>query len=126
MSTYLKGKANLFNLFSIFDFYLSTSPPIRPIFELSFMPRDLAYDTAKTIMHYQGITSTFAEDKAGAWAAFITEMFVQLELRYGAEEVRSWRVEVSLAHPRQKSSARPNILTQTHRRNRPNTTHPRY
>ena len=94
MSTYLKGKANLFNLFSIFDFYLSTSPPIRPIFELSFMPRDLAFDAAKTIMHYQGITSTFAEDKAGAWAAFITEMFVQLELRYSAEEVQRWRVEV--------------------------------
>ena len=92
MSTYLDEKVNLFNLFSVFDFYLSVG--IRPIFELSFMPRTLAADPTKTIMHYQGITSTFAENKAQAWADLITEMFTQLEQRYGASEVRSWRVEV--------------------------------
>ena len=92
MSTYLDGKASLFNLFSIFDYYLSVG--IRPIFELSFMPRELANNPSQTIMHYQGITSTFAADKGGEWAALITEIFVQLELRYGAEEVRRWRVEV--------------------------------
>ena len=48
MSTYLKGNANLFNLFSVFDYYLAVG--IRPIFELSFMPRDLAADPSKTIM----------------------------------------------------------------------------
>lgn len=92
MSTYLDGNANLFNLFSVFDYYLSVN--IRPIFELSFMPRDLAFDPTKTIMHYEGITSTFSASKADKWASFITEIFVQLELRYGADEVRRWQIEI--------------------------------
>ena len=92
MSTMLGGKASLINLFSIFDFYLSVN--IKPIFELSFMPAALANDSSKTIMHYKGITSAFAADKAQAWAALITQIFSGLEARYGADEVRSWRVEV--------------------------------
>lgn len=92
MSTFLDGKAELFNLFSVFDYYLEVG--IRPIFELSFMPAELANNPQQTIMHYKGITSTFAADKAAAWGAFITDIFVQLEIRYGAEEVRRWRVEV--------------------------------
>ena len=36
VSTYLGGRANLANLFSVFDFYLSVG--LKPIFELSFMP----------------------------------------------------------------------------------------
>jgi xylan 1,4-beta-xylosidase len=92
MSTYLGGKANLFNLFSVFDAYLAVSPPIRPIFELSFMPSALALDKTKTIMHYEGITSTYRD--AAAWSAFISLIFVRLEARYGVDEVRTWRVEV--------------------------------
>ena len=92
MSTYLEGRASLINLFSVFDYYLSVG--IRPIFEISFMPRQLAFDATRTVMHYQGIVSTFAEDKAAAWAGLITEIFEGLEARYGVDEVRSWRVEV--------------------------------
>ena len=92
MSTYLYGHASLINLFSVFDFYLSVG--IKPIFELSFMPRELAFDPTRTVMHYQGIVATFAADKAQAWADFISEVFVGLEARYGPDEVRSWRVEV--------------------------------
>lgn len=93
MSTYLNGKANLINLFSIFDFYLSVG--LKPIFEISFMPALLAFDKTRTVMHYQGITSTFAADKAQEWGQLITDMFTGLEARYGIDEVRSWRIEVS-------------------------------
>ena len=92
MSTYLDGHASLINLFSVFDYYLSVG--IRPIFEISFMPRDLSFDPTRTVMHYQGIVATFAADKAQAWAALITEIFTGLEARYGVDEVRSWRVEI--------------------------------
>jgi len=92
MSTYLEGRASLINLFSVFDFYLSVG--LRPIFEISFMPRELAFDATRTVMHYEGIVSTFAEDKAADWAALITEIFEGLESRYGVDEVRAWRVEV--------------------------------
>ena len=92
MSTYLYGHASLINLFSVFDYYLSVG--IRPIFEVSFMPAELAYDRTRTVMHYEGIVSTFAEDKASAWAALITEIFQGLVSRYGADEVRSWRTEI--------------------------------
>jgi len=93
MSTYLNGKANLINLFRIFDFYLSVG--LKPIFEISFMPAVLAFDKTRTVMHYQGITSTFAADKAQAWGQLISDMFTGLESRYGVDEVRSWRIEVS-------------------------------
>ena len=86
------GGANLFNLFSAFDYYLSVG--LKPIFELSFMPASLADDPSKTIMHYKGIPSTFAADMAGAWGKFIAGVFTGLEARYGAEEVRTWQVEV--------------------------------
>jgi hypothetical protein len=47
VSAYLNGEANLINIFSIFDFYLSVG--IRPIMEVSFMPDELASDATKTI-----------------------------------------------------------------------------
>ena len=90
MSTYLKGQPNLANLFSVFDFYLSVD--IKPIFELSFMPSDLALDSTKTIMHYRGIVSTFKD--AARWTSFIAGILTALEERYGPEEVRRWRFEV--------------------------------
>ena len=93
MSTYLGGAANLINLFSVFDFFLSVG--LRPIFELSFMPAALAYDPTKTVMHYQGITSAFkaGPEGAGQWAQLMTDIFTGLEQRYGADEIRLWRVE---------------------------------
>jgi len=90
MSTFLDGEANLVNLFSVFDFYLSVG--IRPIFEISFMPEALALDPSKTIMHYKGITSTYKN--ATAWASFITQVLSGLQARYGSEELRTWRFEV--------------------------------
>jgi len=90
MSVLLDGKANFFNVFSAFDFYLSVG--IKPLVELSFMPNALAYDASKTIMHYKGGTS--APKSFSAWGAFIEDVVRGLVDRYGADEVRSWRFEV--------------------------------
>ena len=90
MSTLLGGHANLANLFSILDFYLSVG--LKPILELSFMPEALALDPAKSIMHYKGGTSTFKS--AAAWTAFIAEILQGLQARYGVDEIRAWRYEI--------------------------------
>ena len=90
MSTLLDGKANLYNLFRGFDYYLSVG--IKPIFELSFMPDALASDPTKTIMHYKGGTSPPKDPSK--WAAYIAGVVQGCVDRYGLEEVRSWRFEV--------------------------------
>jgi xylan 1,4-beta-xylosidase len=54
-SAYLNGAANMFNVFSIFDYFMSIG--MKPIVELSFMPSELAANPSLTIMHYKGITS---------------------------------------------------------------------
>ena len=51
LSTYLDGKANLYGVFRVIDYWLSVN--IRPIFEISFMPEELSVDPTKTIMHYK-------------------------------------------------------------------------
>ena len=90
VSTYLDGKANLYNVFRILDFYLSVN--IRPIFEISFMPEELSVDPTKTIMHYKGGTAP-PKDPA-KWATLIHDVIQGCVDRYGAPEVRSWMFEV--------------------------------
>ena len=90
VSTYLGGGSNLFNLYSIFDYYISVG--IAPLIELSFMPEALAKDPSKTIMHYKGGTS--APRDFNVWGDFIAEVFRGLVDRYGVDVVRSWRTEV--------------------------------
>lgn len=89
MSAYLDGKTNLINLFSVTDFYLSVG--IKPIYELSFMPEELAEDPSKTIMHYKGGTSP--PKSQAAWGQFITEVVQGFVDRYGVSEVRQWSFE---------------------------------
>ena len=90
MSTLLGGQPNLYNLFRVFDYYLSVG--IRPIFELSFMPEALASDPTKTIMHYKGGTSPPKDPKK--WAALVAGVVQGCVDRYGLAEVRTWRFEV--------------------------------
>jgi xylan 1,4-beta-xylosidase len=90
MSVLLDGHANLYNLYSVLDFYVSVG--LAPLLELSFMPEALAADPSKTIMHYKGITS--APKDFNQWGAFIADVFQGLVARYGVETVRSWRTEV--------------------------------
>ena len=92
MSTYLPmggENANMYNIFSTIDFYLSVG--IKPIMELSFMP-DALTSGSHTIMHYKG--NTDPPKSYQAWADFISEVYTLLVARYGIVEVRSWRNEV--------------------------------
>ena len=94
LSTYLNGRANMWNLHSIFDFLLSIN--VRPIFELSFTPSELASDPSDSLMHYRANASPAKDRNASAghaWFDFIHDLVQDLVDRYGVEEVRRWRFE---------------------------------
>ena len=80
------------NIFSVFDFYLSLN--IRPIFEISGMPNFLAWNqqSPSHVMWYRFGNQMPGNDTR--WSGFIQDLFTNLISRYGAEEIRSWRVEV--------------------------------
>ena len=66
---------------------------LRPVVELSFMPRDLAVDPAKTVFEYQAIVSPPKDwDR---WRELICNLTDHLVGRYGRAEVRDrWAFEV--------------------------------
>jgi xylan 1,4-beta-xylosidase len=65
---------------------------LRPIVELSFMPRDLASDPEKTVFEYRAIVSPPRDwDR---WEELVRELTAHLVDRYGTEEVRRWAFEV--------------------------------
>ncbi len=64
---------------------------VKPIVELSFMPRALA-SGKKTVFFYRGnITSPRSMSE---WSSLIAALVRHLEFRFGASEVRSWYFEV--------------------------------
>jgi xylan 1,4-beta-xylosidase len=65
---------------------------MRPVVELSYMPRDLARDPSQTVFIYQAVGSPPRDwDR---WAMLIRELVAHLIERYGADEVRQWPFEV--------------------------------
>ena len=65
---------------------------LRPIVELSFMPRDLASDPSKTVFDYRAIVSPPRDwDR---WEELVRDLTAHLVERYGSEEVRRWAFEV--------------------------------
>ncbi len=75
---------------AVYDLVLSLG--LRPVVELSFMPRDLARDPSKTVFAYQGIVSPPKDwDR---WANLIRDLVAHLVDRYGLAEVRRWAFEV--------------------------------
>jgi xylan 1,4-beta-xylosidase len=65
---------------------------LRPIVELSFMPRDLANDPAKTVFDYGAIVSPPSDwDR---WESLVAELTAHLVERFGQDEVRRWAFEV--------------------------------
>ena len=65
---------------------------LRPIVELSYMPRDLARDPSRTVFHYGAIISPPKDwDR---WAALVGALTAHLVARYGRDEVRTWGFEV--------------------------------
>ena len=65
---------------------------LRPIVEVSFMPRDLARDPAKTVFAYEAIVSP--PKRWDRWEALVGDLAAHLVERYGRDEVRSWGFEI--------------------------------
>ncbi|WP_422770414.1 GH39 family glycosyl hydrolase [Plantactinospora sp. WMMC1484] len=65
---------------------------LRPVVELSFMPRDLASDPTKTVFAYGAIISPPRDWQR--WADLIRALVTHLIDRYGRDEVRQWPFEV--------------------------------
>jgi xylan 1,4-beta-xylosidase len=65
---------------------------LRPVVELSFMPRDLASDPSRTVFDYGAIISPPRDwDR---WGLLVGELTRHLVDRYGLDEVREWAFEV--------------------------------
>ena len=65
---------------------------LRPIVELSFMPRDLASDPSKTVFDYGAIVSPPKDWER--WESLVAELTAHLVERFGRDEVRRWAFEV--------------------------------
>ena len=66
---------------------------MRPVVELSYMPRDLARDPSKTVFEYRAIVSPPKD--WNRWADLIRALVRHLVDRYGLDEVREhWAFEV--------------------------------
>jgi len=65
---------------------------LKPIVELSFMPRDLASDPSKTVFDYGAIVSP--PRSWDRWEALVGRLTAHLVDRYGLDEVRTWAFEV--------------------------------
>jgi xylan 1,4-beta-xylosidase len=74
----------------VFDRLLDTG--LRPIVEISFMPRDLASDQEATIFDYRGIISPPTD--FDRWADLIRAFVGHLVDRFGRDAVRGWPFEV--------------------------------
>ena len=65
---------------------------LRPIVEISFMPRDLARDPDRTVFQYDAIISPPRDWER--WGELVGRLARYLVDRYGREEVRRWGFEV--------------------------------
>jgi xylan 1,4-beta-xylosidase len=66
---------------------------LRPVVELSFMPRELARDPDRTVFTYRAVTSPPKD--WSRWAALTRDLAAHLVQRYGRDEVVSrWAFEV--------------------------------
>jgi xylan 1,4-beta-xylosidase len=75
----------------VYDTLLQTG--LRPVVELSYMPRDLAQDPSATVFAYEAVISPPRDwDR---WAELVRALTAHLVERYGLEEVRTrWSFEV--------------------------------
>ncbi len=78
-------------VFRVYDLLLAAG--LRPVVEISFMPRDLARDPGRTVFGYQAVISPPKDwDR---WAGLVRDLVRQLIGRYGqAEVLDNWSFEV--------------------------------
>jgi xylan 1,4-beta-xylosidase len=65
---------------------------LRPVVELSFMPRDLASDPERMVFDYRGIISPPRD--LGCWSDLVAGLARHVIDRFGRDEVRTWAFEV--------------------------------
>jgi xylan 1,4-beta-xylosidase len=65
---------------------------LRPVVELSFMPRDLASDPGRTVFDYVGIISPPRDLRR--WSDLVAALVRHVIERFGRDEVRTWAFEV--------------------------------
>ena len=70
----------------VLDFLLEVQ--LKPLIQLSFMPKDLAKDSSNTMFYYPFIISEPKEDSK--WDYLVTEFVKHVIKRYGTKEVSSW------------------------------------
>lgn len=74
----------------IYDLVLDLG--LRPVVEISFMPRDLARDPDVTVFEYGAIVSPPKD--WSRWERLVGELAAHLVERYGLDEVRTWGFEI--------------------------------
>jgi xylan 1,4-beta-xylosidase len=85
-----EGEFDFTNVDRVYDRVLDLG--LRPVVELSFMPRGLAADPSATVFEYgAGISVPSDWD---AWEELVGALTAHLVERYGIEEVRRWGFEV--------------------------------
>ncbi|MGW6459476.1 GH39 family glycosyl hydrolase [Streptomyces sp. NPDC055078] len=84
------GTFDFAGLDQVYDRFLATG--LKPVVELSFMPRELAADPEYTVFDYKGQASIPRDwDR---WGDLCRELTVHLQDRYGKDEVAGWEFEV--------------------------------
>ncbi|MFG2194155.1 glycoside hydrolase [Streptomyces sp. NPDC048639] len=84
------GSFDFSGLDEVYDRFLATG--LKPVVELSFMPRELAAHPDSTVFQYAAVNSVPADwDR---WGDLCRALTVHLRERYGADEVASWEFEV--------------------------------
>ncbi|MFF3749755.1 glycoside hydrolase [Streptomyces sp. NPDC002018] len=84
------GSFDFSGLDTVYDRFLATG--LRPVVELSFMPRELASDPGYTVFDYRALVSTPARWER--WGDLCRELTVHLQERYGRDTVAGWEFEV--------------------------------
>ena len=84
------GSFDFSGLDEVYDRFLATG--LKPVVELSFMPKELASDPDYTVFDYKALVST--PKVWERWGDLVRDLTVHLQERYGADEVAGWEFEV--------------------------------
>ncbi|MFC4855133.1 GH39 family glycosyl hydrolase [Actinophytocola glycyrrhizae] len=84
------GTFDFAGLDEVYDRFLATG--LKPVVELSFMPRELTADPGHTVFSYRAQVSVPREWER--WGDLVRSLTAHLRERYGADEVATWEFEV--------------------------------
>jgi xylan 1,4-beta-xylosidase len=84
------GTFDFAGLDEVYDRFLATG--LKPVVELSFIPKELTADPDYTVFEYRAQVSVPREWER--WGDLVRALTVHLRERYGADEVATWEFEV--------------------------------